>query len=875
LCPFFYIIIFKLDKLFIGKYLFLKFSQYIVKHSFLILSLICISTSFLFYYSFLSENKLKVDFSLEQMFPNSDPDRDIYDDFKAVYGREDNVIFLSVTNNDTFSNDNLSILEMITNDLKSINRIDFAFSLGTLWDDGDGLIGVDLDKEKRREKIDSNILYSSLLSNDSKSSLIILKIDEEVKSHEIRKDIFEKIDLIQRSYKFKLVYDNKSLLNTNANLLKFYSALNVKESEFVYIFSNDNVLSDFSVGPYSALESLTKGLNGDIGLKVKSINDCYYKINNDTEQDLIIEQSIIKSQCSDLTSYISNDLKYTAIKIDPSSNSSMYIKDYILKNSYINYNNWEWHEAGLPVLRTRYIELVEYERFLFIPLAFLIAALTLIFVFRQVKSLFIALFSIVVSLIWASAIMSLLDISINVISYLTFNLLMVIGVSDAIHLLMKYHEESNNNADKVEALKKVIVKIGSALFLTSFTTAVGFLSLTITNVRILQEFGIIMGIGIGILFVVTITVMPCILLYINPPDQRHIDRLLLRKESSASYNILKLVLSYPKKIIGFSCLIFIISIYSLTKIDSNVDVLGDLKPGNKLYEDINFVEDKFGGTLPLEIIIDVSDDIDLINNNLFYNKVKLFSNKLINYESIKTLDSYWGLDGQLNSQLNKYTNTDRSQIRISCGIKNINSSEASYLKSQIRNDYNSIFNNDSIKITGSTLLALKMNKYLIKSLLSSFLIAFIIIFISIIFLFKSFKLSLVAILPNLLPLLFAGFVMAIFGIELRPATAMTFSIALGIAVDDTIHFLSRFKAEFDLHHSHEKAISITILTTGRAIISTTITLAMGFLVLIFSNFKPNYEFGILSTVILVVALMSSLILLPSLINYVKPLNKNE
>ena len=859
----------------IGEYLFLKFSQHIVKHSFLILSLICISTSFLFYYSFLSEHRLRVDFSLEQMFPNSDPDRDVYEEFKEVYGREDNVIFLSTTNNDTFSEDNLSILEMITNDLKSINYIDFAFSLGTLWDDGDGLIGLDLSKEKRCQEIDSNILYSSLLSTDNNSSLIVLKINEGIKNHEIRKNIFEKIDLIQNSYKFKLVYDNQSLLSLEDDLLEFHSDLNINEDEFVYIFSNNNVLSDFSIGPYSALESLTNGLNNDLNLNVKSINDCYYKINADTEQDILIDQSIIKSQCSELSSYISNNLKYTAIKISPSNQSSLYIKDYILKNSYVDYNNWEWHEAGLPVLRTRYIELVEYERFLFIPLAFIIAALTLIFVFRQIKSLFIALFSIIVSLVWASAIMSLLDISINVISYLTFNLLMVIGVSDAIHLLMKYHEETNKNTDKVEALKKVIVKIGSALFLTSFTTAVGFLSLTITNVRILQEFGIIMGIGISILFVVTITVMPCILLYIKPPDQKHIDRLLLRKKSSISYNILKLVLSYPKKIIGISSLIFIISIYSLTKIDSNVDVLGDLKPGNKLYEDINFVEDNFGGTLPLEIIINISDGTDVTNNNLFYDKVKLFSNKLINYSSIKTLESYWNLDGQLNRQLNKYTNSDRSEIRISCGIKNINSSEALYLKSQIRNDYNNIFNNDNIKITGSTLIALKMNKYLIKSLLSSFLIAFIIIFISIIFLFKSFKLSLIAILPNLLPLLFAGCIMAIFGIELRPATAMTFSIALGIAVDDTIHFLSRFKAEFDIQQSHQKAISTTILTTGRAIISTTITLAMGFFVLIFSNFKPNYEFGILSTIILIVALMSSLILLPSLINYVKPLNKNE
>ena len=112
-------------------------------------------------------------------------------------------------------------------------------------------------------------------------------------------------------------------------------------------------------------------------------------------------------------------------------------------------------------------------------------------------------------------------------------------------------------------------------------------------------------------------------------------------------------------------------------------------------------------------------------------------------------------------------------------------------------------------------------------------------------------------------------------ISLRPATAMTFSIALGIAVDDTIHFLSRFRSEFKKTNSHKQATSKTILTTGRAIISTTMTLAMGFIVLIFSNFKPNSQFGILSTIILIIALLASLLLLPSLINVMKPLKQKE
>ena len=663
-------------------------------------------------------------------------------------------------------------------------------------------------------------------------------------------------------------------------------------------FNNSNVLSEYSSGPYSVIQSViddiyqyndeTKIL-GD-NLNINSINDCYDIINKDSEVDIPLTLELINKNC-DNPILISRDLKSTKLIFDTNVDISRQVINDLTKvienNEYIKYSSWDWHEAGLPILRTRYVELVEYERGIFIPIAFIIAAITLIWIFRQIRMLIIALTSILISLIWVSGIMALFNISINVISYLTFNLLMIIGVSDAIHLLMKYHEEINKNSNKRSTLEVVIEKIGSALFLTSFTTAVGFMSLSITNIRILQEFGVIMGVGIGILFIITIIIMPIMLLYINIPDKIHIERLILKRKKSLSFQSLKAVQKYPKVVISLSGFLLILSIYGIYQIDSNVTVLGDLKPSNKLYKDISFVEDNFGGTLPLEIIISsvgtpLSKDlyiktnaVNTIDNSDFYNKVNLFMRDLSNYENIKSVTGYWNLDGSLNAQQKKYTNKDRTEIRISCGIENIDSNQADWLKKSIIKDYINVFDTENgLKVTGSTLLALKMNRYLIASLLNSFIIAFIVIFISMNILFRSIKLSLVSIIPNIIPLLFAGAVMGFFGIELRPATAMTFSIALGIAVDDTIHFLSRFRSEYLITRSHEKSTTTTILTTGRAIIGTSITLGMGFLVLIFSNFKPNFEFGILATIILIVALLSSLILLPALINLIKPLNKS-
>ncbi len=851
----------------------LKFGKYILNYPVTIFSSILFVTIFFFYLAFLSDRRLEVDFSLEQMFPTQDSDRDDYDKFKSIYGREDNIMFFTVSNDNVFSDNNLTILELLTYEFQKIDYIDYAFSLGILWDDGDGIIGLDLSSEERLLKIQKSNLYNRLLSKDQKSSLIVIVIDENVYTHNSRKKILNELKYIIDSYKFDLIsFDNNEA-----------------------IFSNSNVLSNYSLGPYSVLESIINDIdrynkdNNSFNLSIQSMNNCYQEIDAQENSPLDLSLKDINKYC-DNPLFINGDLTTTKIVFSSDSLLTLQnqndIKEIILDNEYVKYSDWEWHEAGIPILRTRYVELVDYERAVFLPIAFVIAAFTLIWIFRQFNILVAALMAILTSLTWVSGIMALFNISINVISYLIFNLLMIIGVSDAIHLLMKYHEEIGKKNNKKDCLENVIQKIGSALFLTSFTTAAGFLSLSITNVKILQEFGIIMAVGIGVLFIVTIVVMPIMLLYFNTPHKKHIDRLILKRKKTFSFKSLQTVQKYPKFIIASSCIVLAISFYGIAKVDSNVTILGDLKPGNKLYNDINFVEDNFGGTLPLDIIISVhgkpfdSDNLDLKNTNsidnpIFYEKVNIFMNRLINYQSIKSISGYWNIDGDINNQQSKYTNINRTEIRISCGIENIDSKQAQFLKNQISKDYMDIFDNkNGLKITGSTLLALKMNNYLITSLLNSFLIAFFVIFVSMNILFRSLKLSLVSIIPNIIPLLFAGAVMGFLGIELRPATAMTFSIALGIAVDDTIHFLSRFRSEYIISKDHNQATTLTILTTGRAIIGTSITLGMGFLVLVFSNFKPNYEFGMLATIILIVALLSSLILLPSLINIIKPLGKS-
>ncbi|SVC73802.1 uncharacterized protein METZ01_LOCUS326656, partial [marine metagenome] len=250
--------------------------------------------------------------------------------------------------------------------------------------------------------------------------------------------------------------------------------------------------------------------------------------------------------------------------------------------------DWEWHEAGIPILRTRYIQFMNYERSIFIPISFLVAAIILFSIFRQLKSIMITLITILTTLIWVAGVMAYLGITINVVSYLTFNLLMIIGTSNAIHLLMKYHEGLNLGLNQHDALLRVIKKIGSALFLTSFTTAVGFCSLAFTNIIITQQFGMLVGFGVILMFVLTIIIMPILLNFISPPNDYHVKRLIQGEQFRSAHRLNAWNTKYPLPILAVSTLLFVFALIGLYRMDYNASVLEDLRPGNPLFDDLQY-----------------------------------------------------------------------------------------------------------------------------------------------------------------------------------------------------------------------------------------------------------------------------------------------
>ena len=721
--------------------------------------IISLVTGLFFWVAFISDTKLEVDFSLEQMFPEKDPEKDAYQSFIDEFNREDDKVLLVYDCDNPTSRENIAVVSELTEMMElDVEGVEGVLSLSSI-DEGD-YFTEDLSEDEWNQQVQNLLnhpIYPNLIiSHDGKTGAVLIDLEN---------------DVIGQDARAKVINQLEKVMNT----------------------------------------------------------------------------------------------------VD-----------------------WEWHEAGIPVLRTRYIQFMNRERAVFLPISFLVAMIVLFFIFRQLKSILIPLIAISTTLIWVAGIMAYLGISINVVSYLTFNLLMIIGASNAIHLLMKYHEGLSLGLSQRDSLDRVIQKIGGALFLTSFTTAVGFCSLGFTNIKVTQEFGLLVGFGVILMFILTIIIMPIILNYIRPPDKEHIDRLIRGGQFLAANRLNAWNRKNPVPILTVSAVLFIGAVFGLFRIDYNASVLEDLKPGNPLFDDLHYVEKKMGGTLPLEVIIDTKTENGSLQPG-FLENIQKFKKNILKTPEINTAvtpgdylmlaNEEWGggvrklpetEDDALSftvdfDRVQLLLNDDYSKTRISCRISDLPFDRGMQIRDEILTAGKELFDdNVVITVTGSTLLALSTGRHLVKNLTTSFIIAFVIIFLSIVFLFKSFRLSLLAILPNIIPLMIAGGLMGYLGIKLRPSTAMTFSIALGIAVDNTIHFLARFRQEFKESGNYEKAVSETLLTTGKAIISTGVILSLGFFVLYFSEFVPNHEFGLLATIIIITAVCGSLILLPVLILQIKP-----
>lgn len=638
------------------------------------------------------------------------------------------------------------------------------------------------------------------------------------------------------------------------------------------------------------------------------------------------------------------------------------------------------HFAGLPHIRVVIGKRVINEMYIFIALAILVTSLLLFIFFRSLRVVMICNLVVIIAVIWSLGSIGLMGFHLSILMALIPPLMIVIGIPNCIFLLTKFHREVAQHGNKVKALRRVIIKIGNATFMTNLTTALGFSTFIFTNSEKLIEFGIVASVNILMVFILSITIIPIIFTFTKNPKERHLRHLENRYTGTLVDKFIHLASKKRRAVYLITIGVVVLSVIGLTQIKATGNLTGDLPEGDPILEDVNFIQKHFQGAIPFEIMVDYKEQGRLFSRSTlgkiedlqtYFRADTLFSKSLSLVDFVKFINmSYY------NNNINQYqliSNKDRrfvkpyfdnfressdemggfslkelvdtaqTTLRVRMQMRDIGSYEIAakvdsmkphldhilnpdkiqleayfvqfkkgkinYVDSILHN-YNAVLaktssliagDNDSLQlafdmdpqliskyyktasfgdylrqaidhqyldftITGTSVVAAEGTQYLVKNLLTSLFIAILIIAILMAILFRSWRMVIVSLIPNFIPLLVTAGIMGFFQIPIKPSTILVFSIAFGISVDDTIHFLAKYRQELKSRAWDINGCVLNALReTGLSMFYTSIVLFFGFNMFSLSQFGGTQALGLLVSLTLLVAMITNLVLLPSLL----------
>lgn len=555
------------------------------------------------------------------------------------------------------------------------------------------------------------------------------------------------------------------------------------------------------------------------------------------------------------------------------------------------------HYAGRCFGQTTFLSIIQRETAVFMVISLFIMMAFLWISYRRFWGIWMPIAVVGLSILWTIGLMASLSRPLDIISNIIPTLLLTIGIANAIHLLTYYLKERQKGMEKWEATKISIKTIGKATILTTLTTAFGFLSLTTSRFESLIELGIFASIGLFFAFILTYTFLPAIILLRGPFYGNKKDfNGFWEKWLEHGFNQ---VVKNQNLILIISGIIVLSGSIGALKIQINNYLLSDLSSGHPLQKDQHFFASQFGGSRSLECVVMLKDS----NSNIFspeilkelaqvetYLEKEYGASHLISPASIisRANQAYHNGNARyyqipdsaaqiapLVKRLKQYTtsfpiekfiSSDFRQARIKGYIPDWGSLVLEKKNKAFHDFLNTHFSGSPVAytITGTPHLIDLNNRLLAQNVILGIIIATIAVAILFAFLFKSFQLAWITLIPNIIPLLFMAGIMGFLGIDLKISTSIIFIISFGIAVDDSIHFLSRFQKEIK-EKSVFEAVKATYLSTGKAIVVTSLILLGGFSSLCFSKFEGTFYIGLLISIILLVALIADLTILPLLL----------
>ena len=567
------------------------------------------------------------------------------------------------------------------------------------------------------------------------------------------------------------------------------------------------------------------------------------------------------------------------------------------------------YTSGLPFIRTTIGNRIKSEMNWFLTGSLLLLVVTLFIFFRSVSATLMSLLVVSMGVVWSLGTIVLLGYKITLLTALIPPLVVVIGIPNCIYFLNKYHTAYRELKDKEKALITMVGRMGIVTLFCNIAAAIGFAVFALTHSDLLKEFGAVAGINIMVLFVISLVFIPSVLSYLPPPKSKHTRYLDNKFLEKVLLKVEKWAFHHAKWVYGITAVITLLAIAGIFRIKTEGFIVDDLPKNDKVYTDLKWFEQQFGGVMPLEIVIDTKKKNGLLRNTGPITKIDEFSAYIAaNPSTARPLSFVEGLkfakqayfDGDTMSYTIPYeadmafmgpylrSNTDspgarktsfsklmngfmdsaKQVARISVNMKDVGSAALPILLADFQKKADELFDTASYQVifTGSSISFLEGSSFIIQGLKESIFWAFLLITLCMLYLFRSLRILVCSLIPNLIPLMVTAGVMGWAGIALKPSTVLVFSVALGIAIDVTIRFLINYKQELP-HFNNQVSITLvqTIRHTGISIIYTSLVLIAGFIIFCWSDFGGTKALGWLTSLTLIVGTLTNLVLLPVLI----------
>lgn len=579
---------------------------------------------------------------------------------------------------------------------------------------------------------------------------------------------------------------------------------------------------------------------------------------------------------------------------------------YEAKNKIINGINevlsgyrqkYEFHISGIPYFRNQYVNMLNNEIVFYIVISSLLIMILLWYMYRTVWGIVFPMVIVWTTLLMTVAIIQLSGGYLEIMSTTIAPILLCVGIADSVHMISKYDDSRQSGLDKKKSILEMLKTLGNATFLTSITTAIGFASLISSSVIPMKRFGIYTAVGVLIAYIITIAFLPAVLKVAK--KKRVVD-----EKSSAFYPMVHKWLqklsafnrvNYFKIILVFLLITVVFSI-GLKNLEVNGRVFDDISQNTELMKDSRFYTNHISPQFPLEFVISTGSPDSVITTGIMKKATELEEviqsypeihrvaglhtliqeiHEVMNPDSLAGTNHLPDSDNavaqyilllEINNPaaLSRYVNFDYSKLRVTAFTEDAGSKRINQIREEISSELDQIFPNEEVIITGTTILNADLTDKIVYSLAWSILLALTAITAIMVVIFRDFRLIIIALVPNVLPLIIVGGLMGYLNLDIKPSTAVIFTIALGIAVDDSIHYLARFRVEYQRSGALFPSLATTTVRTGRAIIITSLILVAGFGTLVSSAFTSTMLMGSLVCVTIAAALLADLFLLPSL-----------